>query len=158
MIKNYCFLLIFLLLNVCGGADDKAVALLTRKWQFEFDRESYLQNMSEEERKVFGKVTAKQKEIILKQLEEQFEQNNLIEFKKDFTFEQILQEGEIKKGGNWELEADGKLLRLRWQQPNKKERMSEEQTIQELTAQRLVISYQDTKTGKAKTRIMIPSK
>jgi hypothetical protein len=136
---------------VCVGFSSCATAgkdkKLVGKWRLVFDREACLQNMPEKQRKAFDAQPKAQQEAILKEIAEQVERDNWIEFRADQSFEQVLLEGETKHIGKWEIKGGGTQVLLKWlKNPNDKTPQRETCNIIRLEKNTLVLETNHAKT------------
>lgn len=142
------------LLLVCVGlgncADSGKDTKIVGKWRLVFDREACLQNMPEKQRKAFDAQPKAQQDAILKEIAEQVERDNWIEFRADQSFEQVLLEGETKHMGKWEIKGGGTQILFKWLK-NANDKTPQRETCKIIRLEKNALILQ---TNHAKTRTL----
>lgn len=135
--------------SLFGGSSPKE-RLLTKKWKIVFNQESYIKNMTKEEKELYDKLPKEQKKAAIKDLD--LAAKNTFEFKKDYTFELLLrganeEKPEKKQAGTWSLNAEGNILILIPAKKKKEDKVEKDElTIKELTETKLVIIVKNKDT------------
>ena len=113
----------------CSCTSEGGQEALVGKWQPVFDQTACLKNMPKAWRSTFDAKPKAQQTAILKEIAEQFERDNWIEFRQDNTFEQSLADGETKRMGKWSIKGGGAQISLQWLK-NKDDKNPQRETCQ----------------------------